>query len=200
MDDVEIECEQCGGKRFNETALSVKLPLGNRSVSIADVLEAPLDDIDRLFEKHFQVRHALSLLKNVGLGYLKLGRTLDTLSGGELQRVKLVSFLKQQNLGKQNVLVLDEISTGLHPQDLKKLVKFLRKLATQGFTLIVVDHNLSLISQADYNIDMGPGAGTDGGQVVFCGSAADLAACEVSKTGQWLRQLQTNHPPYSQLI
>lgn len=190
MDDVETVCEQCGGKKFNDTALSVRLPFGTRAVSIADVLAASLDDVTKIFANQSEVKKVVSLLQDVGLGYLKLGQTLNTLSGGELQRVKLVSFLKHHLRDKGSVLVLDEITTGLHPHDIGQLIKFLRRLTSEGLTVIVVDHNLNLIAQADYNIDVGPGAGAEGGNVIFIGTAQGLANCMTSRTGEWLRKFK----------
>lgn len=190
MDDVETECEQCGGKRFNDAALSVRLPFGARDVSIADVLDASLDDVAAIFASQPEVRRVVTLLQGVGLGYLRLGQALSTLSGGELQRVKLVSFLKRRLQDRDSVLVLDEITTGLHPHDVGQLVKFLRRLTAKGLTVIAVDHNLQFIAQADYNVDMGPGAGDEGGDVIFSGTAQGLADCMASRTGEWLRKFK----------
>lgn len=190
MNDVETVCEQCGGKKFNDTALSVRLPFGLHAVSISDVLEASLEDVSAIFANQFEVRNVVSLLQDVGLGYLKLGQALNTLSGGELQRVKLVSFLQHHPRHRDSVIVLDEITTGLHPHDVEQLIKFLRQLTAEGLTVIVVDHNLKLIAQADYNIDIGPGAGVEGGNVVFSGTAQGLANCMTSRTGEWLRRLK----------
>lgn len=188
MDDVETVCEQCGGRKFNDTALSVRLPFGERALSIADVLDANLNDVSRLFADEPEVSRVASLLQDVGLGYLKLGQTLNTLSGGELQRVKLVSFLKSRCRGAGGALVLDEITTGLHPHDVEGLLKFLRRLTAEGLTVIAVDHNPTLIAQADYTIDVGPGAGAEGGRIVYSGTAQGLAQCMVSQTGKWLRK------------
>ena len=131
----------------------------------------------------------ISLLQQVGLGYLTLGRTLNTLSGGELQRIKLVQFLKEHREEQESVLVLDEITTGLHPKDVEQLIQFLRRLFERGATAIAIDHNPGLISQADYNIDLGPGAEAAGGTVVFSGTAQGLADCPESTTGKWLHKL-----------
>lgn len=188
MDDVETVCEQCGGAQFNETALSVRLPLGGRCYSIADVLQAHLDEIGVLFHAQADVHFAMTLLKKAGLGYLKLGRTLNTLSGGERQRLKFVRFLMQGRQNEKNVLVLDEITNGLHPKDVSQLLQFLRELTVDGHTVIAVDHHPALIAQADYNIDLGPGAGRNGGAIVFAGTAQELARCEASQTGRWLRK------------
>lgn len=186
MDDVESVCEQCNGKRFNDKALSIKLPYGEENFSIADILEANLNDVKNIFIKDNKIKEVVDLLQSVGLGYLKLGHTLDTLSGGELQRVKLVKFLKDRSKNKSEVLVLDEITTGLHPNDVGKLIKFLRRLISDGLTLIIIEHNLMVISKADYNIDMGPGAGKNGGEIIFRGIPTELSNCKYSKTGKWL--------------
>ncbi|AKK11959.1 ATP-binding cassette domain-containing protein [Corynebacterium uterequi] len=188
MDDVKTPCEHCGGQGFNETSLSVRLPHGPRRLSIAEVLSCSLTDISHIYAGQADVHTAIELLQEVGLGYLTLGRSLSTLSGGELQRVKLVQFL-QEHPEEKSVLILDEITVGLHPRDVDQLTHFLRRLTTRGLTIIAIDHNPGLISQADYSVDIGPGAGTDGGRVVFTGSAQGLANCPNSETGSWLRQL-----------
>ncbi|MDO5016445.1 MAG: hypothetical protein Q4E09_05515 [Eubacteriales bacterium] len=139
------------------------LPFKGKSFSIADILDASSDDLQEIFRKQVEVQNVIALLKNVGLSYLKLGRTLDTLSGSELQRLKFVNFLKHHRKDKTKVLVLDEVTTGLHPKDVGQLITFLHQLTAEGFTIITVDHNPNLIAQADYNIDIGPGAGSDGG-------------------------------------
>ncbi|WP_311777004.1 ATP-binding cassette domain-containing protein [Trueperella abortisuis] len=187
MDDVETVCEQCGGRKFNDIALSVTLPSGSKQRSIADVLGVRLDEVDELFAAQPKVLQVTELLRNVGLGYVTLGQTLDTLSGGELQRVKLVRFLKEHRQDAGGVLVLDEPTTGLHPHDVAKLAAFLHKLTTDGLTVIVVDHNLHLIAQADHNIDIGPGAGEYGGTLIYQGSPQGLIQCSASRTGEWLR-------------
>ncbi|WHU60688.1 ATP-binding cassette domain-containing protein [Trueperella pyogenes] len=187
MDDVHIPCERCGGRRFNDTAMAVRLDLGSQSFTIADVLDSTLTQVGELFADQEKVLAVVSLLEHVGLGYLTLGRTLNTLSGGELGRVKLVRFLTEHWEKMNGILVLDEMTTGLHSQDVQQLVHFLRQLTARGLTILAIDHNLRLISQADYNIDIGPGAGTEGGTVVFAGTPWGLAHCPTSATGKWLR-------------
>ncbi|MGV4416468.1 hypothetical protein ACM6RI_04790 [Trueperella pyogenes] len=188
MDDVQTRCERCGGRRFNETTMAVLLPYGSRGLTIADVLDSGLDRVGELYADQDEVLTVIFLLQRAGLGYLTLGRTLDTLSGGELQRIKLVRFFKEHQWDQKNVLVLDEITTGLHPKDVEQMMRFLRHLTTKGVTVIAIDHNLEAIAQADYNIDIGPGAGAQGGTVVFAGTPRRLADCPSSLTGSWLQK------------
>ncbi|MEW6944275.1 hypothetical protein [Trueperella pyogenes] len=188
MDDVQTRCERCGGRRFNETTMAVLLPYGSRGLTIADVLDSGLGRVGELYADQDEVLTVIFLLQRAGLGYLTLGRTLDTLSGGELQRIKLVRFFKEHQWDQKNVLVLDEITTGLHPKDVEQMMRFLRHLTTKGVTVIAIDHNLEAIAQADYNIDIGPGAGAQGGTVVFAGTPRGLADCPSSLTGSWLQK------------
>ncbi|ALA66641.1 ethanolamine utilization protein [Corynebacterium lactis RW2-5] len=188
MEDIEVECEQCGGRKFNETALSARVARGEKKLSIADVLSADLGQLQWVFSEQADIADVLNLLRNVGLGYLTLGQTLDSLSGGELQRIKLVRLLAQRQ-DSESIIVLDEVFDGLHPQDVNRLVAFLRNLSEQGRTIIVVEHNPLVIGQVDYVVDLGPGAGDEGGNVVFSGTPTALAECEESTTGKWLRRL-----------
>lgn len=192
MNDVTTVCEKCGGKKFNNIALSYKLPLKDGEFTIAEILDSSWYEIKERFSEQSEIRTVASLFQAVGLSYLKLGQTLNTLSGGELNRVKLVKFLKKHSEDASRVLVLDEITTGLHPEDVKSLIDFFRQLTSKGFTVIAVDHNLELISRADYNVDMGPGAGERGGNVVFCGTAQGLSSCRDSETGKWLLRFIEN--------
>ena len=169
--------------------MAVRLPMGSLNPTIADVLDSGLNQVSELYATQDDVLTVISLLQQVGLGYLTLGRTLNTLSGGELQRIKLVQFLKEHREEQESVLVLDEITTGLHPKDVEQLIQFLRRLSERGATAIAIDHNPGLISQADYNIDLGPGAEAAGGTVVFSGTAQGLADCPESTTGKWLHKL-----------
>lgn len=189
MDDIETTCEQCGGKKFNTKTLSVRLPFGDQSLSIADVLDTSITDATKLFVNYPEISSTMLLLQDVGLGYLKLGQTLNTLSGGELQRLKLVKRLCTSRPSPKTVLILDEVTTGLHPNDVEHLITFLRRLTTEGFTIIAVDHNLQLIAKADHNIDIGPGAGDKGGSIVCEGNPRTLADCTGSQTGKWLRKI-----------
>lgn len=188
MEDVVAECEQCDGSGFNETALSVRVPLGEKQLSIAEILNVNVGELQRNFTEHAGIGEIINLLCSVGLGYLTLGQTLDTLSGGELQRVKLVRFLGKQ-CKTDSIIVLDEVSDGLHSQDVNRLVAFLRILTEQGHTIILVEHNPLVIGQADFVVDLGPGAGAQGGNVVFSGAPVELAKCEESITGKWLCDL-----------
>lgn len=189
MEDVETLCEKCGGKKFNDIALSYSIKRNGENYTIYDVLNSNIGKIKEIFHEQPDTYDTISLIQNVGLSYLKLGQTLDTLSGGELNRVKLVRFLKNHHKEKDNILVLDEITNGLHHQDVKQLIKFIKKLTFDGFTVIAVDHNSELISQADYNIDMGPGAGDDGGSIIFCGTPSEFLKSESSQTAMWMRYM-----------
>ncbi|MDT3766940.1 ATP-binding cassette domain-containing protein [Gleimia hominis] len=188
MDDVETVCERCGGQKFNDKAIGVKLTRGNREWSIADVLNASLDEVNELFSRLPKVKQVINLVSDVGLEYLTLGQTLDTLSGGELQRIKLVKFLEDYQDSSDTVIVLDEPTTGLHSRDVAQLANFCHELVNQGLTVIVVDHNLGFIARADHVIDIGPGAGEHGGSVIYSGNPQGLIRCSKSVTGSWLRK------------
>ncbi|QDU60795.1 UvrABC system protein A [Planctomycetes bacterium Pan216] len=171
LPDVWITCDQCGGKRYTEQTLTVTY----RGRSIADVLEMTVGEALEVFENIPKLRRLLTTLRDVGLDYMPLGQSATTLSGGEAQRVKLAAELSRPNTGK-TLYVLDEPTTGLHFDDLRKLLEVLHRLADLGNTVVVIEHNLDVIKTADWIVDLGPEAGNEGGQVIFEGSPEDLVA------------------------
>ena len=182
--DVHLICESCGGKRFKEEVLEVKY----KDKNIFDVLDMSVDEaIDFFIAEHAIVR-AIQPLSNVGLGYIKLGQSSDTLSGGEAQRVKLASFLgKGKGVNANKILfIFDEPTTGLHFHDIKKLLTSFNALIEQGHSIIVIEHNLDVVRSADWIIDLGPEAGDEGGNVVFAGKPADVKKSKQSITAQFL--------------
>ena len=180
--DVHLVCEDCGGKRFKEAVLEVQY----KGKSIHDVLEMSVDEAIEFFKDEKNVVLAISPLQEVGLGYVKLGQSSSTLSGGEAQRVKLASFLGKGKASSKMLFIFDEPTTGLHFHDIHKLLKAFNALIDQGHSLIVVEHNTDIIKSADWVIDMGPEAGVNGGTVVYAGVPAGLAKCKASQTGKYL--------------
>jgi excinuclease ABC subunit A len=181
LPDVYVECEECKGKRYNAETLEVKF----KGKSIADVLDMTAAEALELFENHANARAKLDTLCKVGLGYLKLGQSSTTLSGGEAQRIKLTKELSKRATGK-TVYILDEPTTGLHFHDVKKLISILEALVDKGNTVIVIEHNLDVIKCADYIIDLGPEGGDKGGEIVTTGTPEEVAKCKKSYTGQFL--------------
>ncbi len=184
LPDVYVDCDVCHGHRYNEETLQVKY----KDKTIADVLEMTVEEALDFFSNVAKIRHKLQTLVDVGLSYVKLGQSATTLSGGEAQRVKLASELQKKATGK-TVFVLDEPTTGLHSADVKKLIEVLQRLVNNGDTVIVIEHNLDVIKNADYIIDIGPEGGDEGGTVVAKGTPEQIAACENSYTGQYLKGL-----------
>ena len=189
MADVELVCEACGGKRFRDEILEVKY----RGKSIYDVLEMTVDDAIAFFgeeEKNStckRIVERLRPLQDVGLGYIKLGQSSSTLSGGESQRVKLASFLTKDSAQGGVMFIFDEPTTGLHFHDISKLLAAFNALIERGHTIVIVEHNMDIIKCADWVVDLGPEAGTQGGQVVFEGTPRELEKCPGSHTGEFLR-------------
>lgn len=180
--DVHLTCESCGGKRFKEEVLEVKY----NDKSIYELLEMSVDESIEFFAEEKQIRNAIQPLQDVGLGYIKLGQSSDTLSGGEAQRVKLASFLgKGKGIG-QILFIFDEPTTGLHFNDIKKLLASFNALIEQGHSLIVIEHNTDVIKSADWVIDLGPEAGDAGGTLVYAGVPKGLKKIQQSYTGQYL--------------
>ena len=177
---VVVPCEECGGHRYNPTALSYCY----KGLNIEQVMGLTIAEAYDFFESA-KIRKLLQSMIDVGLDYLTLGQPTSTLSGGEVQRVKLASELHRQG----QIYVLDEPSTGLHAKDIEKLLALLRKLVENGNTVVMVEHRMELIAQADWIIDMGPEGGSGGGEVVFTGTAEQLIACEASQTGRFLRAM-----------
>jgi len=180
--DVHLECEDCGGKRFKESVLEVQY----KGKSIHDVLEMSVDEAIEFFAEEKNIITAIQPLQEVGLGYVKLGQSSNTLSGGEAQRVKLASFLGKGKASSKMLFIFDEPTTGLHFHDIHKLLKAFNALIDQGHSLVVVEHNTDIIKAADWVIDMGPEAGELGGQVVYEGIPSGLAKCKSSQTGKYL--------------
>ena len=184
LPDVYVPCEECGGKRYNEETLQVTY----KGMNIYDVLEMSIEEAIDFFASVPKIRHKLQTLKDVGLGYVKLGQSATTLSGGEAQRVKLASELQRKATGK-TLFVLDEPTTGLHSHDVKKLLEVLQRIVDNGDTVVVIEHNLDVIKSADYLIDLGPEGGDEGGEIVATGTPEQVAACEQSHTGRYLKRL-----------
>lgn len=184
LSDVYVPCDVCQGKRYNRETLEVKY----KGKSIYDVLEMTVDEAVVFFENLPKLCRRLETIAQVGLGYIKLGQSSSTLSGGEAQRVKLATELSKRSTGK-TVYILDEPTTGLHSHDVKKLIEVLNELVDAGNTVIVIEHNLDVIKTADYIIDLGPEGGDGGGTVVASGTPEKVAQCDNSYTGQYLKKL-----------
>jgi excinuclease ABC subunit A len=184
LPDVYVPCEVCEGKRFNEATLQVKY----NGLSIADVLNLTVDEALVMFKNHPQIRRALETLADVGLGYIALGQSSPTLSGGEAQRVKLSRELSKRSTGR-TLYILDEPTTGLHFEDIRKLLGVLDRLVAGGNTAVVIEHNLDVIKTADYIIDVGPEGGDAGGQIVAAGTPEEVARVPGSYTGQFLADI-----------
>ena len=184
LSDVYVPCEVCHGKRYNRETLEVRY----KGKNIHDVLEMTVDEALEFFAPLPKLAGKLQTMRDVGLGYVKLGQPSDTLSGGEAQRIKLATELSRRATG-HTLYVLDEPTTGLHMADVAQLNTVLHRLADGGNTLVVIEHNLDVIKTADYIIDLGPGGGDRGGQIVACGTPETIAACDKSSTGVYLRPL-----------
>jgi len=184
LPDVYVECDVCKGKRYNKETLEVKY----KGKSIADVLDMTVDEASEFFKNIGAISHILKLLQDVGLGYIKLGQPATTLSGGEAQRIKLTSELRKVATGN-TLYILDEPTTGLHFEDVKKLLDVLNRLVDKGNTVIVIEHNLDVIKNADYIIDLGPEGGDNGGEIVVSGTPEEVSNCEKSYTGKYLKEL-----------
>jgi excinuclease ABC subunit A len=185
MADIHLPCESCNGKRFKPEVLEVEY----KGKSIHDVLEMTIDDAMQFFADQKNIQDRIRPLQDVGLGYVTLGQSSNTLSGGEAQRVKLAYYLGKSNphKGKPTVFIFDEPTTGLHFHDIQKLLKSFRALIAEGHTLVVIEHNLDMIKCADWVIDLGPDAGARGGQLVFAGTPEGLVAHPESLTGRFLK-------------
>ncbi|WAI01066.1 excinuclease ABC subunit UvrA [Methanogenium organophilum] len=184
LPDVYVECEECKGKRYNAETLEVRF----RDKTIADVLAMTVDEAVEIFENHPKILQKLKTLQQVGLGYIKLGQSSTTLSGGEAQRIKLTRELSKKGTGN-TIYLLDEPTTGLHFHDVKKLIGVLDELVEKGNSVIVIEHNLDVIKSADYLIDLGPDGGEFGGEILISGTPEEVAAEETSYTGMYLRPL-----------
>ncbi len=182
--DVYVQCDVCKGRRFNDATLRVKY----RDKTISDVLDMSIDEAAELFGKHPRLARTLRTLQEVGLGYVSVGQPATTLSGGEAQRVKLSRELSKRATGR-TLYILDEPSTGLHPEDIRKLLEVIQRLVSAGNTVVMIEHNLEMIRTADWLIDLRPEGVAGGGQVLVAGTLEEVMACERSHTGRFLRAL-----------
>ena len=184
LPDIYVPCEVCKGKRYNRETLEVRY----KGKSIYDVLEMTVDEGADFFANIPKIARKLNTLRDVGLGYIKIGQPATTLSGGEAQRVKLATELSKRSTGR-TFYILDEPTTGLHSYDVQKLIEVLQALADTGNTVLVIEHNLDVIKVSDYVIDLGPEGGSGGGTLVKCGTPEEIAACEKSYTGMYLKKM-----------
>lgn len=181
LSDIYVPCETCKGKRYNKETLEVKY----KGKNISDVLNMTVDEALVFFDKIPKIKQKIKTLKDVGLGYIKLGQSSTTLSGGEAQRIKLATELSKKSTGK-TLYILDEPTTGLHIADVHKLIEILQKLADSGNSVVVIEHNLDLIKTADYIIDLGPEGGDNGGRIIAVGTPEQIAKNPDSWTGKFL--------------
>ena len=184
LSDIYVPCEVCKGKRYSRETLSVEY----KGKNISDVLNMTVDEAYEFFENIPKIKTKLNTLKEVGLGYVKLGQPATTLSGGEAQRVKLATELSKRATGK-TLYILDEPSTGLHTADVHRLTEVLQKLVKSGNTIIIIEHNLDLIKICDYLIDLGPEGGENGGQIVAQGTPEEVSENKNSYTGNYLKKI-----------
>jgi excinuclease ABC subunit A len=184
LPDVYVSCETCHGKRYNRETLDVRF----KGKNISDVLEMSVEEALEFFSKIPKIQRRLQTLHDVGLDYIKLGQPATTLSGGEAQRVKLSAELSKVATGR-TLYILDEPTTGLHFADIEKLLEVLQRLVDAGNTVLVIEHNLDVIKQADWIVDLGPEGGDEGGELVAVGTPEDVAGVESSFTGQFLREV-----------
>ncbi|MEE4208404.1 MAG: ATP-binding cassette domain-containing protein, partial [Parvularcula sp.] len=188
LPDVYVTCDVCHGKRYNRETLEVKF----KDKSIADVLDMTVEEGAEFFKAVPSIRNKMQTLCRVGLGYIKVGQQATTLSGGEAQRVKLAKELSKVATGR-TLYILDEPTTGLHFEDVRKLMEVIQELADAGNTVVIIEHNLDVIKQADWIIDLGPEGGDGGGQIVAVGTPEDVAETEGSYTGQFLADILRRH-------
>ncbi len=184
LPDIYVPCEVCKGKRYNRETLEIKY----KGKTIYDILEMTVEEGLQFFANHQKISRKLQTLYDVGLGYVKIGQPATTLSGGEAQRVKLATELSRRPTGR-TIYILDEPTTGLHADDVNKLIQVLQKLVDSGNTVVVIEHNLDVIKTADYIIDLGPEGGDKGGEVVVCGTPEEVVQCERSYTGRYLKKM-----------
>jgi len=184
LPDVYVPCEVCQGARYNRETLEVRY----KGKNIAEVLQMPISEAAEFFEPIGAIHRYLNTLTEVGLGYVRLGQAATTLSGGEAQRVKLASELQKRSNGR-TVYILDEPTTGLHFEDIRKLMLVIQSLVDKGNSVIIIEHNLDVIKAADWIVDMGPEGGAGGGKVIAEGTPEDVAKVAGSYTGQFLKDL-----------
>jgi excinuclease ABC subunit A len=184
LPDVTVPCEICKGKRYNREALEIHF----KGKNIADVLNMTVDEALSFFTNLPKVKNKLETLHDVGLGYMRLGQPAPTLSGGEAQRVKLATELSRRSTGK-TLYILDEPTTGLSFADIDCLLKVLQRLVDAGNTVVIIEHHLDVVKNADHIIDLGPGAGDDGGYIIATGTPEEIAGNESSLTGKYMRDV-----------
>jgi excinuclease ABC subunit A len=182
LPNVLVPCEECHGKRYNRETLEVRF----KGKSIADVLDMTINQAVAFFQNQPPIVRKLKAMQDVGLGYIKLGQSSTTLSGGESQRVKLATELGKTDTGR-TLYILDEPTTGLHFEDIRVLMSVLHRLVDRGNTVIVIEHNMDVIMQADHIIDMGPDGGQGGGHVVVCGTPEQVAGSNMGYTSAFLK-------------
>ena len=182
LPDVSISCDSCKGKRYNREALEIEV----RGENISDILSMSVEQASDFFSNIPSIKNKLETLKNVGLGYIKLGQPSTQLSGGEAQRIKLSSELSKRSTGK-TLYILDEPTTGLSFQDCNMLISVLQKLVESGNTVLIIEHHLDVIKSADWIIDLGPGAGEEGGKVIYEGYTKNILSNKLSLTGKYLK-------------
>ena len=187
LPDVYVPCEVCGGKRYNRETLEVKY----KGKTISDVLDMTVEEALEFFDSIPKIKAKLQTLNDVGLSYVQLGQPSTTLSGGEAQRVKLATELSRKSTGR-TMYILDEPTTGLHMADVHRLIDILQRLAENGNTVVVIEHNLDVIKTADYIIDLGPEGGDGGGTIVAEGTPEEIVKCEKSYTGKYLKKYLEN--------
>ena len=187
LPDVYVTCPKCHGRRYNAEALEIKY----KGKNISQVLEMTIDEAVEFFANIPSIASKLKTIQEVGLGYIRLGQPATTFSGGEAQRIKLATELARRSTGR-TLYILDEPTTGLHTDDVKRLLAILNRLVDGGNSMIIIEHNLHVIKSADYIIDMGPEGGLKGGQVVAEGTPEDLAKSAKTPTGEYLRKMLNN--------
>jgi excinuclease ABC subunit A len=184
LPDIYVECQECKGKRFNKETLSIEY----KGKNIAEVLEMTVEEALNFFKNIPGLYQKLKTLNDVGLNYIELGQPAPSLSGGEAQRVKLAAELSKKATGK-TLYILDEPTTGLHPDDIKKLIFVLKRLVEKGNTVLTIEHNLDFIKNADWIIDLGPEGGEEGGYIVAEGKPSQIAKNRKSFTGKYLKEI-----------
>ncbi len=184
LPDVFVPCEACGGKRYNKETLQVKY----KGKNISEILEMTIEQGSEFFENIPKAKHKFKTLMDVGLGYLKIGQPAPTLSGGEAQRVKLAKELHKR-ITPDTLYILDEPTTGLHADDVKRLLAVLQDIVSQGASVVVIEHNLDVIKVADYVIDLGPEGGDAGGEVIAKGTPEEISKFETSHTARYLKKV-----------
>ena len=185
LPDVYVTCDVCKGARFNAETLEVTY----KNKNIAEILSMPVDEALEFFENIPAIKRMLQVLHDVGLGYIELGQPANTLSGGESQRVKLAAQLARPVTQKKNIYIMDEPTTGLHFDDVKKLIDVVQRLVDRGDTVLIIEHNLDVIKCADWIIDLGPDGGDKGGEIIAIGTPEKISDVENSYTGQALKNL-----------